>query len=143
MSQDGDEKEDKVDLFKSGTSSGLEHNTSMDSGGVRSRLNSKRGAFFKKGGVKDDFFERGAFHKKKQSATLTSGDRMLLSRRAKVDGRSEGDGSDSGDKDGIFAELGFVEGNYKSAQDLDDLERLKIGKKYVVYRANDPILKLT
>ena len=67
-----------------------EHNTSIDSGGPRRRLNDKRGAFHKKG-VKDDSetFGRQAFHRRKATA-LNPKNKKLVGRRARVDGRSEG-----------------------------------------------------
>ena len=45
--------------------------------------------------------------------------------------------------DGAFDELGDIEGKREHVDDYIDLQKIKIGRKYVVYRANDPIFKLT
>ena len=123
------------------SSGSLDHNTSMDSGGPRRKLKDNRGAFHKKG-VKDDsdMIGREAFHKK--TAALSPRNKKKIRRRG-IDGRSEGANNPSVSSEGEFKEFGDIVGTRAAADELLDLDRIKIGRKFIVYRGNDPIFKLT
>lgn len=115
----------------------------MDSGGPRQKIDDNRGAFHKKGvKLNEDFVGRNAF-RRKGTVAVNPNKKMLVGRSARFEGRSEGGRKSNSSQVGEFEELGDIEGTSLAIDELQDLERIKIGRKYIVYRANDPIFKLT